>query len=229
MTNIKNRRGGFYWLDNNPYASVTNIIGILDKPALRYWFGKTVYRAFAANPNLSEKEALSAPWKLSGGAKDRGSTVHSIVESWKQTKKHITTIPKKFRGYAEAFYKFVQTNHVEIQEHEKTVVSKVYNFAGTLDILAKLNTNKKPMIIDVKTGKGLYPEVELQLSAYRQALKEEGIVADMAALLLREDGTYQFAEYKTDRLDQFLACYTIWRWQNEEKLAQMNLFKGVRK
>ena len=229
MTNIKTRRGGFYWVDNNPYPSVTNIIGnTLAKPALRFWFGKTVYRAFAANPSLSEKEALAAPWKLSGDAKDRGSTVHSIVESWKQTKKHLTTIPDQFKGYAEAFYKFVQTNHVEIQEHERTVVSKVYKFAGTLDILSRLNSNKKLMIIDVKTGKGLYPEVELQLSAYRQALKEDGIDADMAALLLMEDGTYQFAEYKTDRLDQFLACYTLWRWQNEEKLKQMNLFKGVK-
>ena len=216
-------------MDNLPYASVTNIISVLAKPALRFWFGKTVYRAFAADPSLSEKEALAAPWKLSGDAKDRGSTVHSIVESWKQTKKNITTVPIKFRGYAEAFYKFVKTNHVEVQEHERTVISKVYNFAGTLDILAKVNSNKKLMIIDVKTGKGLYPEVELQLSAYRQALKEDGIYADMAALLLREDGTYQFAEYKTDRLDQFLACFTLWRWKNEDKLQQMNLFKEVKK
>jgi len=229
MTKVSNRRGGFYWVDNAPYASVTSIIGVLDKPALRYWTGQCVYRAFAANPDLSEKEALAAPWQLSNTSKDRGSTVHSIVESWKQTKEHITTIPDQFKGYAEAFYKFVKTNHVEIQEHEKTVISKVYNFAGTLDVLGKLNNNKKLMIIDVKTGKGLYPEVELQLSAYRQALKEEGIDADIAALLLCEDGTYQFAEYKTDRLDQFLACYTLWRWQNEEKLAQMNLFKGVEK
>ena len=229
MTNIKTRRGGFYWVDNNPYASVTNIISILDKPALRYWFGKTVYRAFAADPALSEKEALAAPWQLSNTSKERGSTVHSIVESWKQTKKHISTIPDQFKGYAEAFYKFVKTNHVEIQEHEKTVVSKVYNFAGTLDILGKLNTNKKLMIIDVKTGKGIYQETELQLSAYRQALKEEGIDADISALLLREDGTYQFAEYKTDRLDQFLACYSLWRWQNEEKLKQMSLCRGVKK
>jgi len=230
MTKPNTRRGGFYFVNNKPYASVTNIIGdTLAKPALRFWYGQTVYRAFAANPALSEKEALAAPWQLSDTSKGRGKTVHSIVESWKQSQKHITTIPDQFKGYAEAFYKFVKTNHVEIQEHEKTVISKVYNFAGTLDILAKLNTNKKLMIIDVKTGKGLYPEVQLQLSAYCQALKEEGIDADIAALLLCEDGTYQFAEYKKDRLDQFLACYTIWRWQNEEKLAQMNLFREVKK
>jgi 23S rRNA pseudoU1915 N3-methylase RlmH len=226
MTNTKNKRGGFYWVDGTPYASVTDIISVLDKPALRYWFGKTVYRAFAANPDLSENEALVAPWQLNGDAKDRGSTVHSIVESWKQTKKNIATIPDQFKGYADAFYKFVKTNHVEIKEHEKTVVSRLYRFAGTLDILAKINGNKKLMIIDVKTGKGLYPEVELQLSAYRQALKEEGVEADIAALLLGEDGTYQFAKYEKDRLEQFLACLTIWRWQNEEKLAQMNFFKG---
>ena len=69
----------------------------------------------------------------------------------------------------------------------------------------------------------------LLIQPLNEALKEEGVEADIAALLLGEDGTYQFAKYEKDRLEQFLACLTIWRWQNEEKLAQMNFFKERKK
>jgi hypothetical protein len=53
------RRGGFYWhTDGRPYISVTTVLSVIDKPALRYWFGKEVYRAMVVNPTLGEKEAL---------------------------------------------------------------------------------------------------------------------------------------------------------------------------
>jgi hypothetical protein len=235
MTKVKGRRGEFYWVDGQPYVSVTKIISVLDKPALRYWFGQQVYRAFAADPGLSEKDALSAPYQTSNKAKDRGTTVHSIVEAWKQSQAHIDTIPDQFKGYAEAFYEFVKTNHVKVIENERTVVSKKYGFAGTLDVLANINGNETPLIIDVKTGKGLYPEVQLQLSAYQQGLKENGINANLSALLLREDGSFEFARYTDSLLPQFLACKTIWEWQNADLLAdtkkyakQPNLLGGDR-
>jgi len=229
-----NKRGGFYWVDGVPYPSVTAIIGIIDKPALRYWFGQQVYRAFSADPKLDEKGALSAPWKVSGSAKDRGTTVHSIVESWKHTKKQIKTVPKEFRGYAEAFYSFVEQNKIELVEHEKTVINKEIGYAGTLDLVCKFNGNKKKTILDVKTGKGLYPEVQLQLSAYRAALgSEEGWLednfqVDIAAVCLKEDGTYQFEQYAEDRLEEFKSCLTIWRWQNADKLKQLKSYGGTK-
>jgi hypothetical protein len=47
---------------------------------------------------------------------------------------------------------------------EATVYNRREGYAGTLDFLAKINT--KNIIIDVKTGKNVYPEVALQLCAY---------------------------------------------------------------
>lgn len=219
------KRGGMYWVNGKPYASVTAIISVLDKPALRYWFGQQVYRAFSADETLSEKEALSAPWKVSGKAKERGSTVHSIVEAWKQSKKHIKTVPEPFKGYAKAFYDWIADNKVEVLVNEKQVVSKLHGYAGTLDLIIKVNGSKKAMIVDVKTGKGIYDEVWLQLSAYRKALSEEKLIyslCDIACLLLKEDGTYQFAKGE-DRFKEFLACKTIWEWQNKEKMEQLTI------
>ena len=62
MTNGNNknlRRGGFYWIDNKPYVSVTKVLEVLDKPALRYWFGKEVYYA---PPYPSTGWTIPSPW-----------------------------------------------------------------------------------------------------------------------------------------------------------------------
>ncbi len=216
------RRGGFYWLDGIPYPSVTHVIGILDKPALRFWYGREVYRAMVADPSLSEKEALNKPYEVSESAKDRGSTVHSIVEAWRQNQVYLDNVPEPFRGYAQGFYKWVEDNHTEIVEHERTVVSKEHGYAGTLDLLIKLNGNELPLVADVKTGKGIYDEAWLQLSAYRQALAEQGVkTAGIAVVLLQDNGSYKFEHQAEDHFPQFLACKTLWEWQNREDLAKL--------
>ena len=36
------RRGGIYFLDGKPYVSVTKVLEIIDKPALKYWHGEEI-------------------------------------------------------------------------------------------------------------------------------------------------------------------------------------------
>ena len=208
------RRGGFYWLDEKPYVSVTTVLKVLDKPAIRYWFGKEVYLAMVVNPTLTEGEALAAPYKTSGKAQERGKTVHSIVEAYKTTGAKIEGIPEAFVGYAKAFYSWAADNNVKVLESEKTVVSQKHMFAGTLDLL--VHTGQKRLLVDIKTGKDIYPEAALQLSAYRQALQENNEPVDaMGVVLLREDGTYKFEE-QTPVFEIFLSVKHIWEWQNAE-------------
>lgn len=221
-TTKEDRRGGFYWVDGKPFVSVTNALTIIDKPALRYWFGKEVYYAMVKEPTLSEQAALAAPYAKSDAAKSRGTTVHSIVEAYKNTKEHIASIPEDFRGYAKAFYNWVNDNDIEIMEHEKTVVSKDFGFAGTLDLLVKNRQSGKVFVIDVKTGKDIYPEAFLQLSAYEQALVENGLTPDhIAVLLLQQDGNYKFGE-GVSCFDVFLAVKKLWEWKNAELIEKVN-------
>ena len=217
------KRGCFYWKDKKPYLSVTEILKVIDKPALRRWYGEQVYYAMLVNPGMQKEEALSAPYKVSSDAKSRGSTVHSIVEAYKHTGEHIDSIPEEFRGYAKAFYKFVEDLSPIILEHEKTVFSAKYNYGGTLDLIIKIG-NSKPIVCDVKTGKDIYQEAWLQTAAYHEALIEEGMDIDgIAVLLLMEDGTYKFesrSNYKT-KYRGFLACKAIYEALNEEMLTKV--------
>ena len=219
------RRGGYYWLDDKPFVSVTHVLTVLDKPGLLQWFGREVWRAMVADPTLSEKEALSAPFRISDQAKSRGQTIHSIVEAYKHTRNYIEGIPERYRGFAQAFYRWTQDNRVRIVEHERTVVSHKYGYAGTLDLLVEMNGGEKPIIIDCKTGKDIYPESFLQLAAYRQALKESGQeTAGMAVLLLKEDGSYKYEFSEKDLFRQFFACLVLFEWLHAEEIAKLRAY-----
>lgn len=213
MSDIDKRRGGFYWFDGKPYLSVTNILKVIDKPALRYWFGKQVYLAMVANPTLDQQAALAAPYAVSDTAKARGTTVHSIVEAWKQI--GMFEVAPEFVGYKNAFAKWLGDTQAEIQTQEKTVVSEVHRYAGTLDMLVTINGRK--VIVDVKTGKDIYPEAFLQLSAYKEALN---IDADIAVLLLGETGKYKF-EYGEYDIESFLAAKKLYENINKEDLKKV--------
>jgi len=223
----KLRRGGFYFVKDKegiekPYPSVTKIISVLDKPMLQRWYGSEVYKAVIVDPSISESDALSAPWRSSGIAKTRGTFVHKITENFKDTPEYMDSLPEDKKGYAIAYKNWTHDYNPTIICQEKTVVSKEYGFAGTLDIMARLNDSSKLTIIDKKTGKGIYPECVLQLSAYKQAMKELGKDVDIGALLLMPDGSYQFHRYEVSKLKEFLACKLIYEWQHEDLIKKIN-------
>src|SRR3990167_3635128 len=217
------RRGGFYWKGDESYVSVTTVLKILDKPALRYWFGREVYLAMVKDPTLSEGEAMSAPYKVTSGAQERGKTIHSLIEAYKKTGTivDLDTIPPALRGYAKAFYTWIGDNKIEIIESEKTVVNEGYGYAGTLDLLARVNGES--YLIDAKTGKDIYAESTLQLSAYQAAL--DGVLPKVGVLLLKEDGDYKFATVNP-RFDVFLSCKALWEWFNEDLIKKVGYEGG---
>lgn len=229
-TNLKNqKRGVFYYKENVPYISTTEILKIIDKPALRYWFGREVYRAMIKDPSLNEAAALSAPYQSNTSAKNRGTTVHSIVEAYKTTGEVIETVPDEFKGYATAFYQFMKDHKIEIIEQEKSVFDDVNKIAGTLDMYAKIGDSLH--VLDVKTGKDIYAEVRLQLSSYANMLRLEGHTVDEISVLLLETGDdglptgkYKFQTVVED-LEAFLACKKLYEWNNKEMLLKMGYLK----
>ena len=204
-------------MNDVPYVSVTQVIKVLDKPAIRYWFGQQVYYAMVVDPSLSEKEALASPYRKSKKAMKRGTTVHEMVENYKKGAK----LPEKFEGekelvgYGNAFLSFLKDHpNFKALEHERTVVNEGERYAGTLDIIGMVGDRKA--IIDIKTNKNaaIYDEVDLQLSAYRAALGED---LPMFALALGESGNYTFKQTE-NRYEEFLACKKLWEWKNNKKI-----------
>jgi tRNA U55 pseudouridine synthase TruB len=220
MNDKSNKRGGMYWKEDKSYLSVTEILKTIDKPALRWWFGHEIYLAMVKNPSMNEAEAMASPYRINETAKNRGTAVHDIVEAYKNIDE-VVGLEGPYKGYAQAFKNWLKDFDVKVQENEKTVISDKHGYAGTLDMLAVLNGDTLPTLIDVKTGKDLYPEVHLQTSAYKQALSEQGIkVQGCSHLLLMEDGTYKYEQGK-DRLEAFLACKKLYEGLNAEKLEKI--------
>ena len=223
MDKRKTRMGGFYWVEEKPYLTVTTILRVIDKSGpLMYWAcGETydaVMKSIAEGNPLDRKSAIAAHKTTSKKAMNRGTIVHDIVEAWKNINE-VVGQEGPYQGYAKAFKSWIDDYNPVIKECERTVFSNKYNYAGTLDMLAEIGGKLK--IVDVKTGKNLYPEVQLQTAAYKQALSEDGVeVEEGTALLLKEDGTYKF-ETHTDKLPAFLAAKTLYEGINQKRLEKV--------
>jgi len=216
MKNLKDqKRGGFYWVEGKPFPSVTKILGdVIRKPALEYWMKKEVYLAMVADPTLSETEAMVAPYAKADKAKSRGTTVHSIIEATKQGAK-IEEVPEAFAGYKKAFDTWLADIKPEIVENEKTLVNIVKRYAGTCDMIAKIDG--KSYVVDFKTSKdgATYQEAELQIAAYFYSLEA---VSGACVVGLGENGTYTHKVIGDlpGCFGAFLATKTLWEFLNRE-------------
>ena len=218
MNQTNKRRGGFYWIGEKPYISVTNILrDVLDKPALRYWFGREVYYAMVKDPMIDERTAMGAPYKTSGKAKDRGSTIHSIIEAHKKGAPRIIPNDDELKGYASAFYDWFDAVNPTVLEAERTTINEEYGYAGTLDMLAEIGGKKH--VIDFKTSKKgeVYSEAHLQVSAY---MHSEG-VSDGLIVALAADGSYSHVKAR-DGFEAFKHALELYKFVNEEKLIKVN-------
>lgn len=207
--------------------SVTNVIGILDKPALPRWAAKSVavtaWELRASLPNMDMDEAIDvlkgSPWRKSQRAADRGTTIHE----WLQARVRGDALPNvegeavEYVEAAEAWYQRFQPRAVHT---EITLFSDGY--AGTADAI--LEIEGQTWLIDYKTSSGLYAEVALQLSALATCdlMQEAGYEAQsapainrVAAVRIGKGGEWEMREV-TDvqscavAFDHLLAA---WHWQ----------------
>jgi hypothetical protein len=227
MANMKSdRRAGMYYNNDRGYISVTKVLTVIDKGyALQRWYGKEVYMAVAANPSISEKDALYAPYMASRKAADRGTTVHSLIEAFKQTGTVVNTVPEQFKGYANGFYRWVEDHKPIILESEKSVFNNKYGYAGTLDMIA--NIGGKRYVIDFKTNKdgNVYTEAHMQVSAYINADDMIGIDGGVI-VSLAEDGTYTHQIAKNG-FRAFINALELYAFINYGDLMKLKWKQGV--
>ena len=111
-----------------------------------------------------------------------------------------------------SFQEWYTTGEYEIIGSEFVVESDTYDYAGTVDIKAICKSDGKKGIIDVKTRQNIWPEYELQVSAYANADWQEDV--EWRAIL---QVAYKRNKYKTfkfteidDKFSLFLAARQIW-------------------
>lgn len=157
---------------------VTTLLGDgLPKKALVGWGIKSVaeyaidnWRDLSTLP-ISEriKKLKAAPYAERDAAANRGTEVHALAERLSHGEE--VEVPDEIAGYVDAYVRFLDEHRVEPVHTEVTVYHTGYCYAGTLDLIARLDGRDGLALIDLKTSKGVYGETALQVAAYRYAEK----------------------------------------------------------
>lgn len=176
---------GKRWYDwrGERYWSVTTIISQgVPKPALLPWGIRSVAEGACdlANelPALVAKDREAAVKMLKGlpyahrdRAADLGTLIHATIEAHRLGKP-MPPPPADVAGHMRAFERFLTDFAPEYLATEAPVFSRTQKYAGTLDAIVRLRLplgEEGVYILDVKSGKNIYPETGLQLAAYRHA------------------------------------------------------------
>jgi hypothetical protein len=240
--------------DGGRYPSVTAILGAINKPALVNWAAKTeremVIRAAAdlwedvpTAPKMTRMAYIAtldgrigkekAHTKALTAAADIGSQAHAMAE-WtlrRELKQEAGPEPKLSDKALWAFMAWEdwrkQANLVPLAI-EQMVWSNAHGYAGTLDLYAELDIpggKRGRCLIDFKTGKAIYKEASLQISAYAEALIEMGHaerpVHGMVVRLPKVESDPNFEtkfvpqEEITSHLKTFVHVLELWRWMDE--------------
>lgn len=247
--NATTARGGkrFYSWRNENYWSVTTILGGgLPKPALLPWGIKSVAEgavddrvvlralldkcetpgecrsgSYCAACDETVRFLKGKPYAHRDRAADLGTYVHDAAEAY-VLGKPFPEWPLMVRPRMEAFERFLADYTPKYEATEASVYNRTEHYAGTLDAIATIAGRK--LLLDTKTGKGVYPEVGLQLAAYRHAEfiglpdgSETAMPAvDGAAVLhLPESGGYELLEVRADQevFTAFLYVRECFRFQ----------------
>lgn len=231
MPEIKTVRGplGRHYVHPESKAivpSVTTILSVLDKPALVGWAAKTVaeYAAdnLAAVQQLERDDAVAllkgVPWRNRDKAASRGTDAHTYAER----RMMFGLAPGPSNESEAKVDKVLDTIKPHPVLTEGTVWNDTVGYAGTFDGIWKVG--RKTVLIDWKSGKGVYPESGLQAVAYghgEQIITASSIEdmphCDEAWIVhVPEDGPWAIHPVSLDSdMDwiAFRATRAVWYWQ----------------
>jgi len=198
--------------DGTIIPGVTTILGILNKPALVKWANNLGLQGIDSSKYVDEKAKI-------------GTLAHQMIADYL---KGVTTDTSEYSkvqiDQAEnatlSFFEWEKTHPIEPILIEERMVSELHKFGGTIDCLGRINGSL--CLLDFKTSRGIFPEMLIQVVAYRQLLVEYGHKIDQATILrigrTEDEG---FEERLVNHLDKrwqiFQHCLEIYRLQKEVK------------
>lgn len=219
-----------YFLGNAEIPSVTAVTGIISKgDGLLQWAVNcalgAVKEAMRPGKSLDEvqidrllNDARFAHRRTVGDAANVGKIVHAWVEARIKAilglgKAKARPVNEAANVGIESFLAWEEAHSVDYVGSERRVCSREHLYAGTLDILARVNGELA--IVDIKTSKSVYPEYHLQTAAYQAAYEEEAGEKVAKRLILHLDkATGKPKEIPADGegdLPAFLAARQLYR------------------
>lgn len=165
---------------------VTTVIGILNKPLLVPWANRLGLEGVNVKDYVSDKA-------------DIGTLVHEMmfcdlrgtdVDFSYYTGQQIDIAKNSFKKYLV----WKKEHTIEPIMLEEGMVSEKYQYGGTIDFYGKIDNVFT--LIDYKTCKALYSGHFVQVSAYRQPLRENGYKVKQTAILRVGRSELEGFEYK---------------------------------
>ena len=194
-----------YFIEGKKYFRVTQILGVISKPALIYWYGKYGMKKCRQILHLRA---------------EFGTTVHKLFEiimggdevTSDNYNDEIQTTIKLFNEWrSEHKFKDVAT--------EQHLWSKKHKYAGTTDCIAIMDNEL--VLLDWKTSKDIYDEYWLQLSMYVAAFEElTGVKIDKCGIVQIRDGKSKYETKTYDEIMEYFeaskAAIVLFEWRNRK-------------
>lgn len=167
-------RGHSYTIDGVKVPGVTTVTGNLPKNALIEWAGRVTaeyavdhWAELAEQPPSARLNTLTrARYAASSKAALRGTQIHALGE---QVSLGVEVDAGEHQSEVEAYARFLDRWQVEVLATETPCASTAWGYAGTADAWAVFGRGVyagQRVLLDIKTGRGVYDETALQLTAY---------------------------------------------------------------
>ncbi len=207
--------------------SVTGILDVLDKPALKTWLRKQAALATLRVPPRQEAESeeywldrvLAEADKQVVSAADLGSEIHDALEKAIETGEY----SHEMAPYVAPVFDWIWDQGITITEREVVVVNAAEGYAGRVDFFG-VDKAGNPVIADYKTRKTKpgekitpYDGQAAQLAAYAAAKFGPDALPRVRAINIyistTEPGRIHAHEHADIAAEYaaFLACCHIWR------------------
>jgi hypothetical protein len=189
------------------WPSVTQAIGVVDKPFLFYW---------AAKNGLEFCERV----KRESGA--LGQRIHDAIAGL-LTGQDVSLENEKEHVMVQTFVEWQEREGFKALEVERSVTSEEFSYHGTLDAIGTFGSDPDLYVLDWKTSSKIDEMYGVQLAAYAKAYTEETsrpIKGGRIVRLDKKDGP-PIEEKRFDNLDRYFmvfeACLVIWNFLHTKK------------
>lgn len=244
ITKATSRTGSrFYTVDGQQLPSVTTILSAINKPALVKWAENTATAAVTAAAadlylDLLKAAPMSRPAYIGtlqtrlgaqrqsdrelAKAAEIGTQAHAVIEWTLRRQLGQVVGPRPATTPAAewavmAWEDWARSVALEPIHIEQVVWSSAHGYAGTIDLLARVNG--RLTLLDWKTSKSIHSEAFLQNVAYQVAVAELGHGVPEAGLIVRlpkqeQDPAFEVATVPpvAELFPVFQAVHRVWQW-----------------